>query len=383
VTALPRVLFVSKPVVPPWHDGSKNLVRDVASHLTRALPTVLTTPGAAPLGPRVTAEPVYRSSGRFAPGLMANARVLARLSTGDPHDLWHFVFAPNRASSSAARIARGVRRGLGWKGKIVQTIASAPRQFDGVGGLLFGDVVVALSEWTLGRLVGAGVASSRVRVIPPCAAAPEAPSAESIRALRARYELGDAKLIVYPGDYEISRGAATFAESLKSIAREVPGARFVFACREKTPRAGEARKDIIKRLEAAGLTPRVRHVGEIDDLPALLATSSVIAFPVDDLYGKVDVPMVLLEALALGVPLVLASEGPLESITSASFVSPGDEAGLAAAVERIVVGDGAVARAQVARGRELYDTRFVPRAVAARYDDLYEEMLLSTVTGTP
>ena len=75
----PNVLFVSKPIVPPWHDGSKNLVRDVASHLTRARATVLTTRGGTPLGERVTLDPIYSDGGAFAPSVLANARVFRRL----------------------------------------------------------------------------------------------------------------------------------------------------------------------------------------------------------------------------------------------------------------------------------------------------------------
>src|SRR5512140_238464 len=105
----PRVLFDSKPSAPPWHDGSKNLVRDVAANLTRALPTVMTTPGAPSVGPRVTHEAIYGDAGRFSPALLSNARVLRRLAFGDPHDLWHFVFAPNPASSTAALVAKRLR----------------------------------------------------------------------------------------------------------------------------------------------------------------------------------------------------------------------------------------------------------------------------------
>src|SRR5580698_6324295 len=129
----PRVLFVSKPIAPPWNDGSKNLVRDVARNLTRARATVLTTEGAPSLGDRVAMDAIYTAPGRFAPGLGQNARVVRRLLAGDPHDVWHFVFAPNPASSTVARFASRTRRLMGWKGRVVQTIASAPRSFDGVG----------------------------------------------------------------------------------------------------------------------------------------------------------------------------------------------------------------------------------------------------------
>lgn len=369
----PRVLFVSKPIVPPWHDGSKNLVRDVAAHLSRARPTVLTTAGATSIGARVNAEPIYRSAGRFAPGIAANARVLARLLTGDAHDVWHFVSAPNPAASSAARLARVARRMLGWKGRIVQTVASAPREFDGVASLLFGDVVVTLSEWTRARLIGEGVDASALRVIFPCAAAPPRPTDDAVHRARARYGLGSAKVVLYPGDYEISTGARTFADAIKVLAPDAPDVVFVYACREKTPRAGDAREKLKAELAAVGLTSRVRHVGEIDDLPALTVASSVVAFPVDDLYGKVDLPLVLLEALALGVPLVLARGGPLETLGAASFVDPGDGVALAAEIAALLVNDDR-AREHAVRGKDLYSRSFTPQVVADQYDDLYEEI---------
>ena len=40
---MPRVLFVSKPIAPPFHDGTKCLVRDVASELRDFSPVVMTT----------------------------------------------------------------------------------------------------------------------------------------------------------------------------------------------------------------------------------------------------------------------------------------------------------------------------------------------------
>ena len=259
----------------------------------------------------------------------------------------------------------------------MQTVASAPREFQGVGQLLFGDVVVALSEWTRASLIGGGADSARIRVIFPCAAAPAEPSVESVQQTRARYRLGAARVVLYPGDYELSSGAATFADSVKALAPQAPDVLFVYACRQKTPGAAEARARVMAQLSGAGLTERVRHVGEIDDLPALMAASSAVAFPVDDLYGKVDLPLVLLEALALGVPLVLARGGPLETIASASFVDPGDGPGLASAVLALLAREED-ARAHARRGKELYARSFTPAAVAARYDDLYEEILTET-----
>ena len=362
-----RVLFISKPIAPPWHDGSKNLVRDVAANLKRAEPTVLTTPGAPSIGPRVKMEPIYSDAGGFAPALLANARVMQRLLRGDPHEIWNFFFAPNAVSSTAARMAKAARRAMGWKGLVVQTVVSAPRDFRGVSSLIFGNRVVVLSEWTRASMIGAGLSAKEISVIPPCAAPPREVTAEERAALRKQLDLGDAPLVVYPGDYETSHGAETVARALPLVLGAVPEARFVFACRPKTKEADAARLEIVELLGKDAIY--TRHVGELDDITALLAEAKVIAFPVDDLYGKVDLPIVLLEALALKIPMVLARGGPLEAISSARFVEPGDHMALARALVHLLRGNGA--REVAEAGRVLYDTKFTPRVVAAAYDDLY------------
>ena len=368
----PRVLFVSKPIVPPWHDGSKNLVRDIATHLRSTRATVLTTPGAPTLGEEVTLDPVYAEVGAFAPRLSANARVLLRLIDGDPHDIWHFVFAPSTASSMAARLARTVQRARGWRGITVQTVASMPRRFRDVPRLLFGDRVVVLSEWTRARLIGVGAPSQNLRVIPPCAREPPPSTPDAARRVRERYGFGEGPLVVYPGDYEVSTGAMTVASAIAEVVRHVPKATFVFACRPKTAGAEAARKKVVRQISDPQLSARVFHVGEIDDMHHLLGAASAVAFPVDDLYAKIDLPLVVLESLALGIPLVLARGGPLEGVASARFVAGGDAE--AVAVELVtLLADAVAARELADRGRQEYLTRFSPQIVASQYDELYAE----------
>src|SRR6478609_5728292 len=108
---MPRVLFVSKPIAPPFHDGTKCLVRDVAAQLRAVTPVVLTTREGLPLLPSgVTGRAVYGNGGAFAPALADNARAALALLTGPRDDLWHFVFAPNVRTGQVARALRALRR---------------------------------------------------------------------------------------------------------------------------------------------------------------------------------------------------------------------------------------------------------------------------------
>jgi len=159
-----RVLFVSKPIVPPFHDGTKCLVRDVALHLERAEAMVMSAPGAPALESAVDAElypsrdgrvpvqmaPVYPGAGRFAPALRDNVRAAAFLLARSRADVWHYVFAPNPKSSVVGCAIGRLRRV-----PVLQTVASAPRRFEGLSRLLFGQIVVAQSEWTRARVVDA------------------------------------------------------------------------------------------------------------------------------------------------------------------------------------------------------------------------------------
>ncbi|MBZ0121255.1 MAG: hypothetical protein K8H88_29940, partial [Sandaracinaceae bacterium] len=104
-----QVLVVSKPLAPPWNDGSKNLARDLVAHLSRYEPVGLSD---APDRLRLSngrLEAVYAGPGAFAPSRLDQARVLRRLLLGRGDALWHFFFAPNPASSRAARTAARLR----------------------------------------------------------------------------------------------------------------------------------------------------------------------------------------------------------------------------------------------------------------------------------
>jgi phosphatidylinositol alpha-1,6-mannosyltransferase len=189
--------------------------------------------------------------------------------------------------------------------------------------------------------------------------------------VRARLGLGDGPIVVYPGDYEVSSGALAVVNAARSVARAVPDVKFVFACRMKTKGAAAAKKKLTEEIAGQGLTERILQVGEIDDLHTLLGTASAVAFPVDELYGKIDLPLVVLESLALGVPLVLARGGPLESIEAARFVEPGDARGLAIELVHLLTNETA-SREIADRGLLAYEARYSPRVVAAQYDDLYD-----------
>ena len=355
----PRVLFVSKPIAEPFHDGTKCFVRDVAQNLAQVHPVVMGVRGAEPL-PGVETAPVYSDSGSYSPALEENVRAAAYLALSARAGLWHFVFAPNPRSSQVGRALRSLRRA-----RVVQTIASPPRDFSGVGRLLFGDVIVAQSRATA-KSIEANAPGRRVEVIHPPVGPIASRPLQARRALRERLALrDDAVVLVYPGDIELSAGAENVAALVERLAREIPQVVVVFAYRAKTERAHQVARALEQRLPEK----HARFTHTLPDVLALVEEARAVLFPVDDLWGKVDIPIVLLESMRLGVPVLALDHGPLAELEGAVRVPAGPEPWVRATLQ-LLKEPGRAARvieAQRAAVAQHHDAR----AVARRYEALY------------
>ena len=370
----PSVLFVSKPIAPPFHDGSKCLVRDVAQHLTRVAPIVLSTPGAPPLTAASGALPVrsvaaYGAPGGFTPAFSANLRAAAWVLLRSRASVWHFVFAPNPRTSGAGKLLRRAR-GV----PVVQTIASPPRTFADPQALFFGDILVAQSTWTRRAIEssyeGSGMRAPRTAVIAPPVPDLVAPSAAEVETVRRDLGLTpEQRYLIYPGDLETSSGAEATAALAERVPHALPGIVTVFAYRRKSARAAEVAASLAARLPPS----QTRFVENAPNILALLAGAAAVVFPVDDLWGKVDLPIVLLEAMALGVPVIVLDQGPLQDLQGVLKV-PGLDAERWLAQISSLLADGGRCAALVAGQRAALTERHAAAVVARAYEDLYLEL---------
>ena len=369
-----QVLFVSKPVIEPFNDGSKCFVRDLSNALQKYSPRIMVPRDAQlPLSETQLAR-VYSRQGSYRPALADNVRVLLWLMTRASETLWHFVFAPNPRTSQMGRLIKRLRRAA-----VVQTIASPPRCFAHPERLLFGDTVVAQSEWTKQEFLRAFEAAAvappaRFEVIAPCVPVIEAPSEERRRAMRVRLNLGeDVPVLVYPGDLEVSHGSQWVAEAVGLLVQRFPNLCMVFAYRNKSPAAAARAAALQSKLPSAS----VRFIAEVPDMHALLALAAGVLFPVDDLYGKVDIPIVVLEAMHLGTPVVSLDSGPLADLQGVLRVAPGDIAALVEQASR-VLSDELYRQACITAQRDAIEQRHRPAHAARRYEAIYDALLTAT-----
>lgn len=354
--------MVTKPLSPPWNDAGKAVPRALALALAPEVePRVLIARGDAGVWPAgVRAHALYSGPGGYSTAAGERLRLMLGVwwLRGEA-DVLHFFFQPHPLATRTARwLARACGRAT------VHTVLSAPLEAYAPGRLLFADRTVTLSNATARRLERPG--SVPLDVIPPALFETEPAPEDRVRA--AREEAGlDPGFLLYPGDWEFSGGHDLL---LEVWARDRSLPMLVFAGRDKTPRAAAARAALEHAARENGLAGRVRFLGTVRDLPALLASSGAVLFPARSLYAKTDLPLVVLEAWRESRAVMVGDLPPLaEAVEGLCDPLPHEPAAWLEAVRRLGREGEALGRA----GRGRFLERHTARASAARYARIYRE----------
>ena len=162
---------------------------------------------------------------------------------------------------------------------------------------------------------------------------------------------------------------ATFVHAAQRVLRELPAARFVMAG------DGPERHEIEREIDSLGLERRVIMTGWRSDVPAVLAALDVAVLCSTDVE---TFPLVFLEAMAAGLPLVGTRVGGLaemiEDGENGLLVEPRDAEQLARAMLR-VLGDGETARRWGAASHARVVQEFDVATMVARYEALFARLL--------
>ena len=365
-TIRPWVLLC-KPVRAPFRDGTSVLVRNM---LRRMPPEVELYYFGDPAAPVRTAgdQIVAATAMSYQPSLRDKVVMLAHMATPRLSKLpIHSFFAANKNSSRALDLLRRFPR----RRPVLQTLPAST----GAEALsdLFNrlDRVIVTSSWGREKLISAGVADSRVVRVYPGVELPDAAPGLPVQERRA---------LLFAGDLDPDVG-----ERLIAIARaleHIEGWRLEIATRPK----GEDHARVLRKLEqtlgAARDAGRVKILGEVSSMNELFDAAAMQLYLATHARKKVDIPFVLLEGMARGVPVAIVDADPARELLSVAS-EQGLEIGLsldpqrfADAADSIVaaIDDPARLASMGAAARRVVLERFSAAEMAASYGDHYREL---------
>lgn len=368
-----KTLLVTRPLCPPWDEASKNFAYFLAKSLPGTPLSILTHGHLADLPSSVSQEEIY-PSGRF--DLRAKISLFFTLfRLRSRFGLTHYLFTPTRLNS---RIIRHLVRPT--RGKTIQTVATLREDLyseDDLKKMLFADRLITYTDASKRKLERMGFGNVE-RVYPGIDLARFSPAAKDPELLGKFGFEEDDFVVSYFGEYARLGATDMLTDAIIRFHRENPESRvrFFWALRVKNEADALKKEEVVRRFAEAGLRHRFHCSDTFADVPALYNLSDVVAFPVGDMKGKFDVPLVIIEAYACGKPVILSDLPAFAEFSNddISVTIPRDDGDAfldaVAALEREpdrLAAMGRAARTYVEREFDLRDT-------ADRYAKIYAEL---------
>lgn len=365
-----RVLLLgSLPLGAPWNGADKVLARTIVTADTRHRYIVQT--GHDDAWPEHV-DAVRATSIPAMPGLRAQA-IGARflLSQTRRARLIHLVASIRRPAAPMAFAVRSWARLAGRP--IVHSVPSlTPETFDPRS--LVGDVTVVFSEHTRSLLHRLGIQD--VEHLFPPVALPATPPADEVEATRSAFDLGPMP-VLYPAHLDEGSGAAEAIRAFAKLPPALEAATFVLAVRWRPGEDPEAKLASLRAVaRVTGVDRRLRVITSASNMAALIAACAVTALVPKSLEGKMDLPLVLLESLALARPIIVSDQPPIsEALLGGGLaVRPGDVEGLAKALASLL--EAPAMRASLAAvGRARVQEQADPVRAASAYGLIYDRLV--------
>ena len=230
--------------------------------------------------------------------------------------------------------------------------------------------IVVVSDSLRQELIRAGLSAERIRVVWNGIDPARFSDGASSRAVewRERFAASSVPVILTVARLYRQKGLEYFVQSAARIHEVVPQARFWIAG------DGMLRGELAALIQRLGLLDTVTLLGGQDDIAGIMAASDVFVLPsLSESLGNV-----LLEAMALGKPVIATSVGGIPELVrdheTGWLVPPRQPAALAEAVLQVLRDPDGAARIAT-RGRDFVASRFAASHIASRMAEVYREVV--------
>ncbi len=368
----PIIFFATRPIGPPWDEASKNLVYKISGRLT-AYSSVLLGYKNEPdlkIASNVRVKKIYpRTDDRRVSPAQKFCFLIAFLFSRA--DVYHFYFTPELYSSFIFKIIKKFK-----PGKYLQTFATPIENPERIPKLVFGDAIVVQSDHSLKQLRDQHVQPAPSRIYIGVDTDSIAPAGD-VSGLRQELKYAPTdKVILYAGNYYLGCNEI-LAESILSLLSRRRNLRFIFACRISQPKDLESKQRLKTFFETNGIADRITFFDTAKNIHSLMSLCDVHIFPATIMVGKADIPLVLLETLALEKPVIVSDIPPLNEIMKddvGELVPPGNVPRLVKAVETLLE-DDTLRRAKGKRGRQMALREFGLENYVRQYEKIYQRLL--------
>jgi glycosyltransferase involved in cell wall biosynthesis len=367
-----KILLVTRPIAPPWDEGSKVFAFYLAKNTSGFKLGLLTHGILSGLPENILQKPIYQSN-HF--GLWQKLQLLLNLKKlKKEFDILHFLFTPTKFNSFWLK--KLVKNSSARNIQTVATLREDLYSDEEIKSLLFGDWIITYSDYAKNKLNQLGF--HNIERIYPGIDLAEYRKKEKDAGLMQKYGFNDDDFIInFTGEYSrlgaIDDVIAAFAE----IAPKIPQAKLSLAVRIKNSADRNKKEEIRENLKKLNLLDRVAfHDDGTYLMPDIYNLCDLSIFPVQNMQGKFDIPLAVIEAMACEKPVILSDLPILKEIAkdgNSVIIRKGDVEQLAEKILELY--NSQDMRLQLGlTARKFAQENFDIQKIAQQYQALYQKI---------
>jgi glycosyltransferase involved in cell wall biosynthesis len=292
-----QVLIISKSPSPPWNDSAKNIIKSILDNI-KGFNIEYFSDGNTNFSKNHIEKQIYKRDTSYSLSLSQQLSFFLNLLKPDyRNSIYHYFFSPNMKSSIATSFIQRTKYQPS-----IQTVLSLPRNFKKHDIMFFGDEIVTMSDTAKLKLNRLGY--ENVTTIYPGVDIEEI-NKDEVLYQKNKFGIENDKLVIlYAGDYNDS--LYSYLEFIKEQEINNKNYKFIFAIREKSTEDKNRLYNLKRKIKQLGISRSfLKLYGEIEDFKSLLLASDVLIMTQTDLYAKMDIPLVVLEAMVYKKNIIL------------------------------------------------------------------------------
>ncbi|MFA5776842.1 MAG: glycosyltransferase family 4 protein [Parcubacteria group bacterium] len=297
-----KILLVTRPICPPWDEASKNFAYYLAKNIKNIEVHILTNGILPDLPQSIIQENIYDSSSF---GLSQKMKLIKFLRKNrGTFDIVHYLFTPTKLNSFLIKTFAKLT-----KGKTIQTIATLREDLysdEDLKKILFADLITTYSDYSKNELERLGFGSTK-RIYPGIDIDLFYPAPKSLELLKKFGFASDDFVINFTGEYTRLGAIDDVINSFIEISKKIPNAKLSLAVRIKNGNDAQKKNEVAATLKNNNIFNRVsfQYDGSYE-MQDIFNLCDVSIFPVQNMKGKFDVPLAIIEAMSCEKPVIIS-----------------------------------------------------------------------------
>lgn len=243
---------------------------------------------------------------------------------------------------------------------------------------LFTDVLVVTSNAAKRSLISIGIRENRIEYIPVGINLTVFKPLNKTNEIKTKLNIPfDKKIILFAGDITPWKGLDIFLKSVNNISNNYKNILCIIMTKNIYKYEKERREEIDELIKLNDIEKYIYIIGQYDNIQEIYGISDIVVFPYVTLFSVMDTPLSLLEAMAMGKPVIASNVGSFGEVISplenGLLVEPNNPNELIDAILYLIENEG-VAKRMGPDASKLIEEKFGMEIMVGKLEKVYEEM---------